>query len=99
VAQVNPLWISLRHLAKTPYSRPLYSLFFSRYDTYTKVETFTNQSLTSMQTSIQDLAKQLVECRGALQELEQRQKAEREPYEQAKAVIQEKLLNQLATFP
>jgi len=33
-----------------------------------------------MQPKLQDLAKQLIDCRGKLQELEERQKAEREPY-------------------
>jgi hypothetical protein len=45
-----------------------------------------------MQPTLEQLAKELIECRGKLQELEERQKTEREPYEQAKAVIQEKLL-------
>ena len=46
-----------------------------------------------MQTKLQDLAQQLIECRGTLQELEERQRAEREPYEQANQVIREKLLD------
>lgn len=49
-----------------------------------------------MQPSIENLAKQLIECRGALQELEERQKAEREPYEQAKQAISEKLMAGMA---
>ena len=49
-----------------------------------------------MQTKLQTLAQELVKCRGALQELEEKYKAEREPYEQAKQVIQERPLATMA---
>jgi hypothetical protein len=45
-----------------------------------------------MQTKLQQLAKELIECRGKLQELEERQKAEREPYELANQEIRSQLL-------
>lgn len=49
-----------------------------------------------MQPTIEQLAKELIECRGKLQELEERHKADALPYEQAKAVISEKLLEKMA---
>ena len=48
-----------------------------------------------MQTTLEQLAKELIDCRGKLQEFELRQKADHEPYEQAKLVIQEKLLEKM----
>jgi hypothetical protein len=45
-----------------------------------------------MQTKLQQLAKELIECRGKLQELEERQRAEREPYELANQEIRSQLL-------
>jgi hypothetical protein len=49
-----------------------------------------------MQPTIQQLAAELVDCRGKLQELEERQKAERKPYEEAKQFISEKLIEKMA---
>src|SRR5471032_2970414 len=45
-----------------------------------------------MQTKLHQLAKELIECRGEVQELEEPQKAERESYELANQTIRETLL-------